>query len=215
MIHRFQKIHIAVPEIESAIGEFSVIADALNLTFEDGHWSLDNTQIQLEPGLAGKARIDGLSLLHDSCVRVPEDTRGLNLRLLSKEATSIPTGGIAVDHVVLKTADADDCIRLFRDDLGIRLALDQTVEEWGGRMLFFRTGKMTLEVIEHPGERPVQDFFWGITYSCPDIEAAHTALAAAGVALSDIRTGRKPGTRVATIRSHTLGIPSLLLDSSL
>ena len=37
-------------------------------------------------------------------------------------------------------------------------------------------------------------------------------LAAAGVDVSDVRTGRKPGTRVLTVRSGTCGIPTLLVE---
>jgi hypothetical protein len=39
-----------------------------------------------------------------------------------------------------------------------------------------------------------------------------TILAQRGVTLSGIREGRKPGTRVATVKSHCLGIPTLLIE---
>ena len=53
--------------------------------------------------------------------------------------------------------------------------------------------------------------FWGITYLCRDIEATIFALDQRGVAHSDIRPGRKPGTHVATIRSHCLELPTLVI----
>jgi hypothetical protein len=96
--------------------------------------------------------------------------------------------------------------------LGIRLALDQTVPEWGGRMLFFRAGKLTLEVIDSGSDGPGQDYFWGIAYQCPDIVEIAGQLAERGVELSELRAGRKPGSRVATLKSHNLGIPTLLLE---
>ena len=37
-------------------------------------------------------------------------------------------------------------------------------------------------------------------------------LAAAGVEVSEVRTGRKPGTRVLTVRSSACGIPTLLVE---
>ena len=37
-------------------------------------------------------------------------------------------------------------------------------------------------------------------------------LAGRGVSLSAIRAGRKPGSLVATVKSHCLGIPTLLLQ---
>jgi hypothetical protein len=34
----------------------------------------------------------------------------------------------------------------------------------------------------------------------------------AGIDVSEVRTGRKPGTRVMTVRSGTCGIPTLLVE---
>ena len=108
--------------------------------------------------------------------------------------------------------DAQACIELFRDRLGIRLALDKTVPEWGGRMLFFRAGKLTLEVIQSDSAEYGRNFFWGIAYQCPALEPAAESLRERGVLLSGVREGRKPGTRVATVKSHCLEIPTLLIE---
>jgi hypothetical protein len=35
------------------------------------------------------------------------------------------------------------------------------------------------------------------------------------VEISNIRDGRKPGTRVCTAKSHTLGVPTLLIEHPL
>jgi hypothetical protein len=35
-----------------------------------------------------------------------------------------------------------------------------------------------------------------------------------GVEVSEVRTGRKPGTRVMTVRSGTCGVPTLIVQSS-
>jgi catechol 2,3-dioxygenase-like lactoylglutathione lyase family enzyme len=129
---------------------------------------------------------------------------------LREEGVSVSP--LLVDHVVLQTRDAEDCIALYRDRLGIRLALDQEVPEWGGRMLFFRVGKMTLEVIANPDTGPAPPRFWGVAFQCADIDAEHARLASGGVELSEIRDGRKPGTRVATVKSHCLGLPTLLIE---
>jgi hypothetical protein len=55
---------------------------------------------------------------------------------------------VAVDHVVLRTADPDAALALYGSGLGIRLALDQAFD--GIRMLFFRTGGVTLECVRDP-----------------------------------------------------------------
>ena len=39
-------------------------------------------------------------------------------------------------------------------------------------------------------------------------------LAEAGVDVSEVRNGRKPGTRVMTVRSGTSGVPTLLVQPS-
>ena len=143
--------------------------------------------------------------------------RGLDLSVVSERkvaaAATTATGICAVDHIVLMTRDSDACIRLFGENgFGMRLALDQLVPEWGGRMLFFRCGKMTLEVIHNLDDPPRQDFFWGITYLCEDLDASLSGFDKVGVAHSPVREGRKPGTRVASMKSHNLGIPTLLIE---
>ncbi len=121
-----------------------------------------------------------------------------------------------VDHVVLYTGDAEACIQAFGEDgLGIRLALDNSVPEWGGRMLFFRTGQLTLEVIEPNKGIEGDDYFWGIAFQVSDLDARLSQLETQGVITSSARDGRKPGTRVATVKSHHLNIPTLLVQPAM
>ena len=47
-----------------------------------------------------------------------------------------------------------------------------------------------------------------------DIDATHARLVAAGIDVSEVRTGRKPGTRVMTVRNGTCGVPTLLVQPS-
>lgn len=118
--------------------------------------------------------------------------------------------GLSVDHIVVQTADADRVDGLFGQRLGLRLALRQHVEKWGGEMLFYRTRRMSVEVIANPDHDPA-DQLWGIAYRCRDIDHEISRLTAAGVRVSARRNGRKPGTYVATVKSHTLTIPTLLI----
>lgn len=121
-----------------------------------------------------------------------------------------------VDHVVLYTGDADACIQAFGEDgLGIRLALDKSVPEWGGRMLFFRTGQLTLEVIEPNKGIDGDDYFWGIAFQVSNLDARLSQIEAQGVLTSGARDGRKPSTRVATVKSHHLNIPTLLVQPAM
>ena len=52
----------------------------------------------------------------------------------------------------------------------------------------------------------------GIAFQCGDLERTALELARRGVSLSGIRPGRKPGSLVATVKSHCLGIPTLFLQ---
>lgn len=233
MITGFKRILIDVPDLRAAAAEYAVLLGAFDITGsgdgpdsagqDSARLGLRNVTIELVQSTRSGASIKGLVLADDS--RADEepraltgDTRGLFLaasrpRQAAFDDTLTDTGISAVDHVVLMSGDADDCIRLFGEGgLGMRLALDQSVPEWGGRMLFFRSGKLTLEVIQKLEEPPAQDFFWGITYFSPELEKSLERLDTAGVDHSPIREGRKPGTRVATIKSHNLGIPTLLIE---
>ena len=130
------------------------------------------------------------------------------------EATPRGAGAIAgVDHVVVKTQSADAAKTFYGDQLGIRLALEQDVPTWGGVQLFFRASSMSIEVIasENASE---QDELWGLALKTDDIETTHARLKESGVEISDIRDGRKAGTRVCTAKSHTLGVPTLLIEHS-
>ena len=117
-----------------------------------------------------------------------------------------------LDHVVINTNDPEGLIEVYRDTFGIRLALDQTVEKWGGRMLFFRLNKTTIEVIAKEDDQKPRDSLWGMAWEVKNIEKTHKRLCEAGVILTDIKDGRKPNTLVTTVKSHTLNIPTLLIE---
>lgn len=219
MISAFDRLVIEVPGLEPACSSYNCLLGDLAA---DGVLTLANLQIALRVNAdVTRPRIHCLGLLDPDLGRgeaTDLTATGPGYRLQRShhredvyEDAPTATGIYAVDHVVLQTRDADACIRRFRDELGLRLALDKTVPEFGGRMLFFRLGKMTLEVIQHLETPPPADFLWGITYLCRDLEATVVELDQRGVAHSPIRPGRKPGTRVATVKSHCLDLPTLLI----
>ena len=70
---------------------------------------------------------------------------------------------------------------------------------------------MSIEVIASE-KAPEQDELWGLALKTNDIAATHERLGSSGIAVSKIRDGRKAGTRVCTARSHTLGVPTLLIE---
>jgi len=117
-----------------------------------------------------------------------------------------------MDHVVINSNDPDGLVDLYGDKYGIRLALDQFVEKWGGRMLFFRTDHTTIEAIGIKKDGPAEDFLWGLAWTTKDIKKTHKRLVDAGVNVTDIKDGRKPKTLVATIKSHCADVPTLLIE---
>ena len=116
----------------------------------------------------------------------------------------------ALDHLVLTTNKSDDLIDLYEKELGIRLALDQFVEKWGGRMLFFRTGQATIEVIDNKVEG--NDQFWGLAWKTKDIRKKREYLIENGFNVSDVKDGRKKDTLVATVKFDEVKIPTLLVE---
>ena len=121
---------------------------------------------------------------------------------------------ICLDHLVINTPNPDRAIAHYGARLGIRFALDRTNENWGARFLFFKLGDIVLELIhridlEYDPLAP--DELWGLTWKVDDLAAHHQRLSKQGVILSDMRTGRKPGTQVFTVKSHTDNIPTLFL----
>jgi catechol 2,3-dioxygenase-like lactoylglutathione lyase family enzyme len=122
----------------------------------------------------------------------------------------------ACDHVVVNTRDPDRARSFYGSTLGLRLALDRSFPDWGVRLLFFRIGGITVEVAAplgaNDGERDgSDDRLWGVSYRVPDVERAQERLARQGFDVSDVRPGRKPGTRVCTVRGEPCGVATLLL----
>ncbi|WEV77480.1 VOC family protein [Janibacter cremeus] len=126
---------------------------------------------------------------------------------------SAPGDHVVVDHVVVVTGDAERAVADFGARLGLELRLDRDTGH-GFRGLFFRCGDAVVEVIvpSDPPEGP--DTFGGVAWRVADLEATRARLAAAGVELSEAREGRKPGTRVTTVRDPALAVPTLLVATA-
>ena len=114
--------------------------------------------------------------------------------------------------MVINTQDADDFISIYRDVYKIRLALDKTIEHWKRRMLFFRTNATTIEVIEEKDKKVSADELWGLAWEVDSIEDTHKRLVRNNVEVTPIKEGLKKGTLVATIKSHTCNVPTLLIE---
>ena len=131
---------------------------------------------------------------------------------LLKHETQDPSKVKKLDHVVINTQDADDFISIYRDVYKIRLALDKTIEHWKRRMLFFRTNATTIEVIEEKDKKESADELWGLAWEVDSIDAVHKRLVSNSVEVTPIKDGLKKKTLVATIKSHTCNVPTLLIE---
>jgi hypothetical protein len=79
-------------------------------------------------------------------------------------------------------------------------------------MLFFRLNKTTIEVIENKDGKPVNDKLWGLAWEVKNIEATYQRLVDEGVDITPVKNGVKDNTLVATIKSHTHNVPTLLIE---
>ncbi|HEY8573650.1 VOC family protein [Phenylobacterium sp.] len=154
-------------------------------------------------------------------VRTPRaaliDVAGVRVSLIADgNARSGAAGAVAaLDHVVIRTPDIDRAVANYGGRLGLDLRLDRANEAWGARQLFFRCGDAVVEFgasLKHPpSDGP--DSFGGLAWRVTDPDAAHAAMAAAGFDVSQVRTGRKPGTKVFTVRDAPAGVPTLMLSA--
>ena len=149
-----------------------------------------------------------------------ESTHGIRLFFLQRQerlARSPATASAAVsvlDHLVIATPDPERTAALYGARLGLDMKLDRTIAALGTRFLFFRTGGLVFEVIHRmkDGRGDGPDKIFGVSWRVESVEATRTRLQQAGLEVSDVREGRKPGTRVFTVRTGTFGVPTIIIE---
>ncbi len=116
------------------------------------------------------------------------------------------------NQIIIYSPDVEYIRNLFTEKLGIRLALDKVFNfgEKDIRMMFFRIGGVTLEVIENPDSESLS--YGGVGWHSDNISKCHKRLIDSNFELSEIRKGRKPGTVVATIRNAPLKMPTIIIS---
>jgi catechol 2,3-dioxygenase-like lactoylglutathione lyase family enzyme len=129
----------------------------------------------------------------------------------SRAVATAPVVGL--DHIVVSTEDSERAAALYGARLGLDMALDRTHQDWG-QLMFFRCGDLIVEVVRRTvaGGDATHDKLWGLSWRVGDLDAARSRLIAAGIEVSEVRIGRKPGTRVMSIRSRTCGVQTLFLE---
>jgi catechol 2,3-dioxygenase-like lactoylglutathione lyase family enzyme len=187
------------------------------------HRRLDRLTLKPEPVTEVESRDEttGATLSWKRTRAATEATRGVRLFFLelAKErplSVRTTTASItALDHVVISTADPERAAALYGARLGLDMALDRSHPDWG-RLMFFRCGDLIVEVVHRPGKDATadkaHDRLWGLSWRVADVDATRARLASSGVDVSEVRAGRKPGTRVVTVRTGSCGIPTLLVE---
>ena len=185
------------------------------------HRRLDRLTLRPEPIAEAESRdtTSGATLSWKRTRAATDTTRGVRLFFLelAKErplsVRTSPASVTAMDHVVVATADPERAAALYGARLGLDMALDRSHPDWG-QLMFFRCGDLIVEVVHRPGKDTdaARDRLWGLSWRIADADATRARLASEGLDVSDVRTGRKPGTRVLTVRSGTCGIPTLLVE---
>jgi catechol 2,3-dioxygenase-like lactoylglutathione lyase family enzyme len=128
-------------------------------------------------------------------------------------APARPDAPHALDHVVIHTPDPERAVALYGGRLGLDLRLDRANPQWGSRLLFFHCGGTVVEIGAEL-KAPVSDGpdrITGLAWRVADPGAAQARLAAAGLDVSPVRPGRKPGTAVFTVRAGVPGAPALMI----
>lgn len=143
-----------------------------------------------------------------------ERTGGARLFFMQRhEPQARESGSISgLDHIVIRTPDAERAIALYGGRLGLDMRLDREV--MGRRLMFFRCGDAIVEIIHDETLTDGRDKLWGISWRVADAEVTRERLASAGLSVSEVRTGMKPGTRVFTVREKTCGVPTLMVQPS-
>src|SRR6266702_948883 len=185
------------------------------------HRRLERLSLKPEPVSAAESR-DATSEATLSWKRTraaTDATRGVRLfflELAKERPLSVRTGPAsitAMDHVAVSTPDPERAAALYGARLVLDMALDRSHPDWG-RLMFFRCGDLIVELVHRPdaGADQAHDKVWGLSWRVADVDATRARLASAGIDVSEVRTGRKAGTRVLTVRNGTCGIPTLLVE---
>ncbi|MFC3079417.1 VOC family protein [Phenylobacterium terrae] len=234
MILGLDHVAVGATDIEAATRAFTALLGRQPERRDGEAWfQLPNMALRLTPGEADA--IVGLSFRSDDpdadltlmtrrgltaagsgldAAGIPVALSPANERPISAPTQDVASAVAALDHVVVRTRNIDRAVANFGGRLGLDLRLDRANEAWGARQLFFRCGGAVVEfgasLKSPPSDEP--DSFGGLAWRVTDPDAAHARIAAAGFDVSEVRTGRKPGTKVFTVRSGVPGAPSLMIQ---
>jgi catechol 2,3-dioxygenase-like lactoylglutathione lyase family enzyme len=216
---RLDSVQIGVADLATGTAAYALLIGSQPVERPDGSRRFQLARGAIELVQSGSDGIRSVRFAADEGEEPPDlrgPVDGLTI-LVDRQAPELPAveGPVtAIDHVVVRSTHPDRAVALWRDRLGLRLALDRVFADRGLRLLFFRSGGITLEYAtpHPPADAHENDRLWGVSYRVRDLAGHRERLLAAGVDVSDVRVGMRPGTSVASVRSGTAGVPTLLLQ---
>jgi hypothetical protein len=148
----------------------------------------------------------------------PDASRGLQIGIVDRPTSETracdgPVAGL--DHAVVASGRAEDTAFLLGSQLGLDLRMDLSRADWDARLLFFRCGDLIIEVFERLSENAPDargDALFGLSWRVRNADEARASLDRGGFDVSEVRKGRKPGTRVFTVRNRCAGVATLMLE---
>ena len=211
MNRRCISIVVEVPDALAAVEEYQYLFNCGAANFSDAVYllALKNVDLWLKQTDIEVARIGKINLAGDD----GENSAIAGFQICAPSEQSATTD-VGIDMVVYMTNSALD----MRDALAappLNLIPKNTISlgDSGSELSFYPLDSLLLEVGEYEHKDKQEDGFWGLGLRVDDIHEYHRYLRSGQVDISDIKTGMKPNTLVATIKSHNLGIPTLLVGT--
>lgn len=188
------------------IGDTTDAWERVGFLVQDGAVHVDGVAHQLGGERSG-IRAWGLRNLTDEVHEIDGVPSALPA-VVAQATPAHPNGVIALDHVVLATADLDRTIKAF-EGIGLDVRRTREAPTYGSEMrqAFFRMGPVILEVIG-PVDSKAGDGstrFFGLAFTVEDLDATAAYL---GDRLKPAKDAVQEGRRIATLSSAAgLSVP--------
>jgi hypothetical protein len=209
MNRRCISIVVEVPNALAAAEEYQYLFNCGTAKFSDAVYllALKNVDLWLKQTDTETARIAKINLAGAEGEK--SSIADFQICMPSEQSGSTDVG---IDMVVYMTNSPLDMREaLAKPPLNLTPKNTITLGDSGSALSFYPLESLLLEVGEYKNKDQQEDGFWGLGLRVDDINEYHRYLRAGQVDISDIKTGMKPNTLVATIKSHNLGIPTLLV----
>jgi len=209
MNRRCISIVVEVPNALAAAEEYQYLFNCGTAKFSEAVYllALKNVDLWLKQTDTEMARIAKINLAGDE-----DDNSAIAEFQICPPSVQDSATDVGIDMVVYMTNSPQNMREtLAAPPLSLTPKNTITLGDSGSELSFYPLDSLLLEVGEYKNKGEQEDGFWGLGLRVDDINEYHRYLRAGQVDISDIKTGMKLNTLVATIKSHNLGIPTLLV----